>query len=198
MMAKTSKTGQKAAVYERAPDDWYVDEPFCTELLLEHERFDGRNWDPACGRGTIPLAMHGAGLHCLASDLRARGYGFQHNFLTDKPLEDIDNIICNPPYGKGLLAVEFIERALTIARNKVAVLVNEKFLYSERRHSLLWSGRNHYRHYFLCSRPSMPPGHMLEAGEIEAEGGSKNFCWIIFLRGFAGHPTGHGLIKVKK
>lgn len=185
---------RKAPQYDRAADDWYVDPPFCTELLIEAEDFTGQCWDPCCGRGTIPWVLRAAGIGCHASDLRDRGGGFVHNFLTDKPLESIDHIVMNPPYGKAKLAVAFIERARQIAHCKVAALVSEKFLYSEGRHQLFSAG-GLYRVYFLSSRPSMPPGEMLEAGQIEAKGGAVNYCWLVFLRGYAGAPTCHWLIK---
>lgn len=184
---------QKVSTYERAPDDYYIEPSWCVDLLLTAERFEGTSWDPACGRGTIPMTMEAAGLRCYGTDLRNRGYGVCCDFLRDEPpLRDVDNIVTNPPYGGGKAAVAFIERARTIARSKVAVLVNEKFLYSERRHQMFTAG-GLYRVYFLSSRPSMPPGHLLQAGQIEAKGGAVNYAWLVFLRGFTGAPTAHWL-----
>lgn len=188
---------RKAPQYDRAADDWYIEPGWCVDLLLSAERFEGRTIDPACGIGTIPKAFGRAGLDCSGCDLRDRGYGISGvDFLTSDfdgwMTGPWDNIVTNPPYGKGKVAVAFIEKARRIASNKVAVVVNEKFLYSDRRHAL-FTGGGLYRVYFLSSRPSMPPGHMLQAGQIEAKGGAVNYAWLVFLRGYAGVPTCHWL-----
>lgn len=189
---------RQVPVYDRDEHDFYVDPPWCTELLLDHENFEGTVWDPACGSGTIPEALRRRGILYDGSDLVDRGYGRSGvDFLAPvMPVPSCDNIVTNPPYGKGVLAEAFIRRALIVARRKVAVLVNEKFLYSERRHPL-FTGTCLARIYHLSSRPSMPPGELLRAGEVEATGGSVNYAWLVFLRGHQGPPTTHWMIRRK-
>ena len=43
------------------------------------------------------------------------------------------------------------------------------------------------RIYLLTPRPSMPPGHVILAGE-KPGGGKQDFCWLVFECGHAGPP----------
>jgi hypothetical protein len=79
-----------------------------------------------------------------------------------------------------------------VARHRVAVLTQSKFLYSQRRHSIL-SSPVVEAVIILSRRPSMPPGKMLiENGEAWRKGGSMDFQWIVFNRagfGMARRPA---------
>jgi hypothetical protein len=186
----------------RAAADFYVDPPFATELLLDVESFAGKTWDPACGIGNVANALKGRGLDVIATDLHDRGYADCQpgiDFLQPSifAAAGVDNIVCNPPYGQ---AEAFIRRGLEVARRKVAMLLQEKFLYSEERY-LLFSETPLSRLLFFSSRPSMPPGELLQAGAVKAEGGSINFLWAVWDHAhprFGGRwapPTAGWLIK---
>ena len=41
------------------------------------------------------------------------------------------------------------------------------------------------RVWLLTPRPSMPPGHVIAAGQ-KAGGGKVDFCWLVFERGHQG------------
>jgi hypothetical protein len=97
---------------------------------------------------------------------------------------NVDNIVCNPPYG---VAEDFVRRALDVAGRKVAMLVQAKFTYSQTRHAL-FTARPPTRLYFLSARPSMPPGDLLLAGEIEAKGGKMDFMWMVWDQRYSGGP----------
>jgi hypothetical protein len=43
------------------------------------------------------------------------------------------------------------------------------------------------RVYLLTPRPSMPPGHVILAGE-KLGGGKHDFCWLVFEHGHVGPP----------
>jgi len=43
------------------------------------------------------------------------------------------------------------------------------------------------RIYLLTPRPSMPPGHVILAGE-KPGGGSQDFCWLVFFHKHKGPP----------
>lgn len=178
------------------PNDFFIEPAWCVEALLDAERFVGDILDPACGSGTIPRVARARGLHARGEDIVARdGVTIVSDFL--QPLAEVvvcvDNIICNPPYR---LAEPFIRRALQITTRKVAMIVQEKFLYSGQRHAL-FTGTPLARLYFLSDRPSMPPGDKYLAGEIEAKGGSVNYCWLVMSHDHQGPPTAHWLRKPK-
>lgn len=176
----------------RSENDWYCDGDECTEALLRVERFPGASWDPACGRGTIPKVMSAAGLECAGSDIVDRGYRHPNkgaipplDFLNDEPDghgADVDNIVCNPPFK---LATAFVDKALTIASHKVAMLLPLTFLEGQRKAP--WLQRTPLARVHVFSwRISMPPGELLVAGKVKPEGGKKCFAWFVFEHGWQG------------
>lgn len=174
--------------HKRHNMDFYTEPAWTVEALLRQESFCGLTWDPACGSGTIPKTFLAHGLHAVGSDAAERPFGERHDFLATldaRPFHGVENIVCNPPYGR---AAEFIERALGIASVKVAMLLQSKFPYSQRRHRLFTQHRP-ARLYFLSDRPSMPPGDKLLAGTVEAKGGKLDYLWMVWHKGPLGEPT---------
>lgn len=169
----------------RATNDFYLDQPEATEALLKVERFSGLSWDPACGIGTIPKTMIVAGLKCVGTDIVDRGYRQQAgpmspvDFLTIGFPGDIANIVSNPPFHKDTL-IPWVDKALSIASHKVAFLLPLTFLEGAAR--TRW-------------RISMPPGEMLQRGEVEPTGGKKAFAWFIWEHGWQGPAHEIPLIK---
>lgn len=111
----------------------------------------------------------------------------------------VDNLVFNPPYRreKGAdkdLAWLFVEKALRIARHKVAVL-----------HRLAWGfegmgdRRRPSRSAWLETKPlarvwsfpwrvNIPPGRLLRAGKVKRGGGSMPYAWFVFEKGWQGPP----------
>lgn len=175
--------------YVRDGLDYYVEPEWTVDLLLDEEKFDGSIWDPACGSGTIIRACKKRRMAASGSDIAGRGY---HRFDFLSPGRSwVSNIICNPPY---VLAQEFAEKALTVANHKVALLVQAKFLFSQKRYPL-FDRHPPARLYFLSTRPSMPPGDRYMAGTIEAKGGKTDFLWMVWCRDEHGPTTAHWLIR---
>jgi len=158
----------------RSEHDWYVDPPWATELLLARERFGGVILDPACGGGTILDVCAARGLVTMGSDIADRGRGIRVDFLDERyPVPAVvDHIISNPPYR---VAERFLERALVVARRKVAFLLRLAFLESEIRHSL-FKRTPLARVYVFSGRVSMPPG----GSGMEAEGGKTPYAWFVW------------------
>ena len=184
---------------KRAAFDWYQDPVEAIEALLAVERFAGASWDPCCGIGTIPKAMIAAGHRCHGTDVTFRGYtGAGHspkNFLTDEPVAgEIDNIVCNPPNKD---PTRYVDRALGIARHKVACLLPLTFLEGEKR--ARWRLRTPLARIRTFSwRINMPPGELLQAGKVEAKGGTKAFAWFIWEQGWQGPAHEIPLIRPGK
>lgn len=183
----------------RAANDWYQDSPEATEALLRVERFSGLSWDPACGIGTIPKTFHAAGLRCGGTDIVDRGYVdpvrpmAPVDFLTIGHVEGIANIVSNPPFHKDVL-VPWIDKALSIATHKVAMLLPLTFLEGAER--ARWRIRTPLARIRTFSwRISMPPGEMLQRGEVEPTGGKKAFAWFIWEHGWTGPAHEIPLIK---
>lgn len=181
---------ERHSEYQRDPLDFYKEPAWSVELLAEAERFTGSIWDPACGSGTIPKVFAARGHLVRASDIADRGQEIQADFLGLATLNDeADNIVSNPPFK---LAKAFAERALDLARDKVALLVQLKFLAAHARYPLFTESPLK-RVLIMSSRPSMPPGHTLDEDGMldgkEPSGGSIDFAWILFEHGFCGEPT---------
>lgn len=175
-------------VYDRDDADWYIEPSWAVAALLKAEPFEGETLDPACGRGTIPLEFIAKGLSACGADLRDRGFGAVADFLGPEFALPVQNIVTNPPYN---LAEKFIRRALKIATNKVAVLVQQQFPYSQGRHAL-FTECPIARIYFLSNRPSMPPGKAIASGQ-KVGGGKVDYLWMVFEHGYEGAPTAHWL-----
>jgi hypothetical protein len=144
--------------------------------------FEGYIHDPCCGFGTIPEAAIRAGFDVTASDITHRGYwlGTVHDFFNDKRTCRFSNIVCNPPFN---IAERFAHHALTLAERKVAIIFPTARLNAAR-----WLCATPLRRIWLLTpRPSMPPGHVIAAGE-KPGGGKMDFSWLVFEQGFVGEP----------
>lgn len=179
-----STAGEISGTVDRPRDglDFYIEPRWTVDALLDVEPFIGQIWDPACGSGTILMACANRyGIdRVTGSDIADRGVGGVQDFLDPQyQFVNVENIICNPPYG---VAEAFVRRSLGIASRKVAMLVQSKFPYSQTRHAL-FSSYPPARIYFLSDRPSMPPGDLLLAGKIKPEGGKLDFLWMVWEAG---------------
>ena len=173
--------------YDRDPDDWYVEPPWIVRALFEAEPFTGTIWDPACGRGTIPMVAAEYGFHCAASDLHDRGYvdARPQDFL--RPWLQTDHaIVSNPPYA---ILRPFVDRALEVSNGHVAILARLAFLEGiKRREWFMQTGLS--RVLVASGRVSCPPGHLAPPiGGPWPKGGKTAYAWFIWRPGHTGEPT---------
>lgn len=171
---------------DRAAHDYYREPVTAVQALFVAERFVGRGWDPACGRGTIPSVAQQFGLDMIGSDIvdRAGGTYDVRDFLDPggADAERVDFIVTNPPFS---LAEPFIERAMQVVRHKAAFLVRLAFLEGRARRERIFERQPLARVHVFSRRISMPPGDL----DIEAKGGAVAFAWIVFEHGWRGPPT---------
>lgn len=166
------------------PYDWFVEECFCTSLLLGAETFEGVTLDPACGQGNIVNTLIGAGLVAYGTDIVQRTnqdwFVGTLDFLSDdEPEVDFRNIICNPPFYGSVGAEAFIRRALSLASGKVAMFVEQRFLTSSGRSNGIYAEFPPDAIYAISPRPSCPPGqHLLDGGKLG--GGKQDFVWLVW------------------
>lgn len=172
---------------EIAAHNWYVEPQKATDALLSVERFEGACWDPCAGQGHIPMTLREHGLPAIGSDLIERAPGAEwfvgrRNFYeTLWPRSPAPNIISNPPYFRGHGVEDFIRKSMAIPGvEKLAVFVDCRFLYSERRAYGLFRDFPPARVWIIVPRVSCPPGELLAAGLIKPEGGAQDFAWMIW------------------
>ncbi len=191
MPASTTLSG-----YERHADDWYVEPREATQALLLNEWFYGTMLDPACGEGRIVEECQRAGLSCSGMDIKWRGeidkpptwYLRSSDFLGggETGYFSFDSIITNPPFK---LLTPFIERALEMARWKVAIFCKLQSLEGITRLNKVYRKYPLARVHVFADRQSCPPG-----GEgIKNTGTKLAYCWQVYEHGHKGPPTLHWL-----
>lgn len=190
------KRDRKSHIWDRDPNDWYVESSWVSARLFEEEPFEGGIYDPACGTYRIVHSALEAGYDAVGSDLIDRGFrmDFQMDFIkgnlpahvmSDKRI----NIVNNPPFkhcsrGQDFI---FIRKALSVATGKVALILPTTWANSASAGQFL-EETNLYREYRIGPRPSMPPGAVIKA-KVKAGNGTKDYSWFIWLKGFDGDAT---------
>lgn len=177
--------------WEQEENQWYVDPPYCSEQLFAAIDFgDDLIWDPCCGRGTILDVAKERGHPTLGSDVvdrHARHTFRRGNFISqfskhptykDRRL----SIVMNPPYGgEKDMAERMIRKALDFPVHRVAALLPIAFLCAEGRWRFFAQDFHPSHVLYLCDRPSMPPGSMIEAmGESAFKGGMADYIWMVW------------------
>lgn len=167
------KRPEASHIWAREEHEHYVEPEWCSKRLFEVEGFDGMIADPCCGFGRIPEAAKSAGHYPVrARDIVDRGYaGCEvQDFL--QCADTLDNVVSNPPFD---IFQPFAQHALKLARRKVAMICLVRTLPAAR-----WLRDTPLaKVYLLTPRPSMPPGHVITAGE-KPGGGKQDFCWLVW------------------
>lgn len=165
--------------------DFYATHPSVVRDLLREETFGHYILEPASGLGHLSKEITALGYECLATDLIDRGEStvkggvdfFTENFEVGKY-----DIITNPPFN---LFIPFITKSLSIAREKVALLLPMRYLSSKSRYEI-------YK--------TAPPKYILvyiedillaRNGEFEKyhTGNRETYAWYVWEKGFLGEPT---------
>jgi hypothetical protein len=113
---------QRLSGYVRTPDENYptVEDWPVRALLFVAPCIEGWAWDPADpGDGSLVTALH-------RQHVKAVGTGHDFLTMTDPPMADTTDIVCNPPYGaerRGELAIAFIRHALTLPIRRISMLL---------------------------------------------------------------------------
>lgn len=198
-LTQTEPRAKHAKLWDRDPFDWYVEPEWVSERLFQVEPFDGMIMDPACGLGRIVDAAFRSGLTAFGTDIvrRSDNCAEECDFLTS--YDGARNIVSNPPFGlcdprdKSRC---FVRHALKVTQYKVALLLPTVWLNSAERGAWLET-TSLYRVWLLGPRPSMPPGAVIQAGEKPGNG-TKDFCWVVWLKGFDGAPSLRWLRRMGK
>lgn len=120
--------------------------PWAARALVEHVILEPRVagqvcWEPAANRGYLTRGLNDYFRYVIETDIANYGNNLVADFLDPESCESdcpIDWIITNPPFNK---AQQFIERALPIARDGVAMLVRTSFMEGVMRYQTLFLAR---------------------------------------------------------
>ncbi len=152
--------------------------------MFEKNLFHGEIYDPACGTGNILASAQAAGHSTIGSDIVDRGSDLQdfvHDFLMKEDEKaSVDNIVSNPPFGLCNDGADyaFVRKALAVSTGKVAFLLPSNWIQGKKRSTWLETTPLQWV-FFLCPRPSMPPGQVLAAG-VKPGNGTTDYAWYIF------------------
>lgn len=182
MSAAITKGNPRSSGYAREPFEWYVEPNRAIADLLHVEKFNGVVVDPACGKGTIPLALRDAGYEAYGSDIVDRADGMWPRLDFFNWTDEIDNCVTNPPF---LNSMQFTLHALSVTRYKVAILQRLTWLEGQARGRALFDTKLLAKVWVFRTRISMPPGR----SDIKATNGAIAYAWFVFDKQHVGPTT---------
>lgn len=163
----------------REENDFYATDPKAVEELLKVEKFDNKIWEPAAGMGHISKKLEEYGYDVKISDLIDRGIGADvKDFLLCDEVFDGD-IITNPPFKYG---EEFVYKALSLTKNKVAMFLKIQFLESKSRRRL-FDLHPPRKIWVFSNRIATSRGG---DEELFKDKGTICFCWFIWEKDYTG------------
>ncbi|MCO5083376.1 MAG: SAM-dependent DNA methyltransferase [Rhizobiaceae bacterium] len=179
VMARRANNKQALDFFPTPP--WAV-RALVEEVLRRHLVQDSGMtcWEPACGAGhaAIPLQRYFRSVH--ATDVADWGFGDRRNLdftfcsAADAPWP-VDWVITNPPFN---IAEQFFDRAYSIARVGVALLVRLQWLESEGRYNRIF-GTNLAPH-FVCPFADRVP--MIEGAWDPEASSATAYAWFVWIR----------------
>ena len=159
--------------------DFYPTPERATLALLDKEIFYGGIWECACGNGAISKVLKDEGYKVDSSDLYDRGYGrIGIDFLNETELRK-PNIITNPPF---TIAVEFMEHAINLGCDKLALLCKLAFLEGVKRSVKLENSP--LKNVYVFRKRLL----MTRNGEKPRGSGMIAFAWYIWEKDYDGFP----------
>lgn len=151
--------------------DFYPTPPWATLALVEHEKFQGTIWEPACGDGSMSEVLAATGCEIISTDLYDRGYGVVgEDFL--KSDRTAENIVTNPPYNS---AEAFLDKALQSTTQKVALLLRLAFLEGGNRYRTIFRERPPARVWVFSERITFYPKGVKRKGS-----GTTAYAWFVW------------------
>lgn len=167
---------------EREKNDYYATDPKAIDLLLTKERPAPQIWECACGEGYLSKRLTELGFKVYSSDLIARGFGEQKDFLkqTELPLPHCD-ILTNPPYK---YAAEFVLKALELAEpgSGVYMFLKLTFLEGQKRRQLIYKPHPPQKVCVFTRRINCARG-----GDFETySSAAVAYAWYIWRKGYKG------------
>jgi len=177
-------TEKKQKVKVPQPNEYYATHPTVTLDLLRVESFHHTILEPACGGGFISKPLMDNGYDVLSTDIIDRGFGNGGiDFLLYEFEVGVYDIVTNPPYS---LFIPFLEKAIGICKNKVAMLLPLSFITTKQRSKLYKTYPPHTIYVYedrIC---------IAKNGEFEKYSSVINpqqYAWFIWHKGFNGNPT---------
>ena len=188
-------SGGQSTTRVRAENDFYATPIAATISLLKHEQFTGKILEPACGQGHIIQAIKqwNPAADVRGTDIVQREDVFSlgcleggTDFLSSNfRVGEYENVITNPPFS---LAQEFIEEALRIASEKVAVFCKIQLLEGQSRKEMFQNTQLKFVYVFSRRVSPLRAGNALdEKGKPWAS--TMCFAWFVWDKQYSGEPV---------
>jgi len=141
--------GARVIQRDRQLRDWYPTPSDVTQALINVHPVAGMTlWEPCCGDGSMSKVLEKAGAVVICSDIMPLIEGaYTQDFLTTTQMPDgATGIVTNPPYK---LAAQFIEHAMNMKPDFVAMLLKSTFWHAARRYTIWRKYRPSHIHPLL-------------------------------------------------
>ena len=164
-------------------DNFYPTPPEATRALLSVETFDGSIHERPAVKAILPTNSAPPGHTVVATDLNDRGFGQTGLDFLGQCVPLANNIITNPPYGRGL-ADAFLRKALMLTRQtggKVAMLLNMSSL-AEPTRTPLWRSAPPTRLYAIDNVICWPELHRAPPAHFTRQ----RYCWAVWTQDHKG------------
>ena len=175
--------------YKRVENDFYATDPQSVMDLLALETFNGDTiLEPCCGQGHISKVLEKeTNCKVWSQDLIDRGYGQGGiDFLkADFGDRKYTHVVTNPPYK---FAKEFIDKALEVSTDKVAMFLKIQFLEGQARKE--WFKNTPLKYVYVFSKRQDPwrDGESLNPKTGKKWGSTMCFAWFVWEHGYEGEP----------
>lgn len=196
-LIEADKRARASHIFTREQNDHYAEPLWVSERLFDVLDLPHGTMvvDPACGFGRIIRSACKAGLQGSGLDVVPRWHNqpdgphpspaafVERDFLTESWICQADVIASNPPFKH---AEKFTQLALERTGSIVALLLPTKWIQGDKRSRWLATTPLEFM-MPLSPRPSMPPGFVWLSGE-SVGGGTVDFSWFIWRKGYGGLP----------
>jgi hypothetical protein len=167
--------------HDREINDYYATEPNTIDALFKMENFEGNIWECACGEGHLSKRMIELGKEVISTDLINRGYGISDIDFLKQTKSHGNNIVTNPPYK---YAQEFVEKAIELSSNKIAMFLKLTFLEGQKRRKMFDKHPPKYVYVFSQRKKCALNGKFEDTGSSAAA-----YAWFVWYKDCKGDTT---------
>jgi hypothetical protein len=164
--------------HDREINDYYATEPNTINALFKVENFEGNIWECACGEGHLSNRMIELGKEVISTDLIYRGYGITGIDFLKQTKSHGNNIVTNPPYK---YAQEFVEKAIELSTNKIAMFLKLTFLEGQKRRKMFDKYPPKYVYVFSQRKKCALNGKFEDTGSSAAA-----YAWFVWYKDYKG------------
>lgn len=168
---------------ERQQHDYYATDPSAIDSLNSIIPLNNlRIWEPACGGGHLSKRMENFGATVISTDLYDRGFGVSGVDFLNETTPRSPIIITNPPYK---YAQEFVEHAINIGVDKVAMFLKITFLEGQKRRRLF----DKYPPKIVAVFSKRIQVAINGDPEMFKKSSAACYAWFIWEKGYTGKPA---------